>query len=575
MLSEDRVFWPSRGLKTVAYLSPKSSRMTRATQELPNHYRIALAMFLATAALHWPTKDAGFVADFWGWEKLYREQSFWGFWNTFGHTVHQQLPQFFNIVWYRLFGTQGLPWYLLFSLLHAANGYLLYRFLLKTSGMWQLSHGKWVALAGASFFLCSPYIADATVWRVCLHYLLSGGFTLGALLAVSDYLERGHTKVLWWAHGLLLLHYFTLEFALATPLVVHALCFGWWLTQPRETQKPVVVENFLRLITLPQLAITALFFASNKLTFGQWVGHYGESTHLKFNTLQMLAQPFKYLAKYWTFGRHWDHGDKARLFGFIDSERGLWILYGLLLGLVASALWIKRRQHPRLSLGLLCCVMGFLAVFPVSNLHFEWVLFNELDRYGYLASLFFLSTLAMLFSALPGWWKNLPAGAFLLVSLFYLHQTLGWWKDMDDCYKNLLRDFRWYDKKNVCILASADNYKGIWVVRSYRDKPALQYGLELMHHKPLDMQLTEVAQFNMNNNREGITATTDSTGMIRVEFNQWGNWWWKFGRGANNVDNEQYKAVFKGKWFEFTPKNMPPNTTYIYQSGNSWKAVGE
>lgn len=540
-------------------------------------YWIAILFLLGTLAIHWPTHNAGFVADFWGWEQQYRDQSFWAFLSTFGHPVHQQLPQFFNILLFKAFGTWGFPWYFLFCTVHALNGYLLYRFLLKISDLWKMRHGQWLGIIGALFFLFSPYIPDATVWRVCLHYLLSGTFTLGALLYTADYLEHGRKRSLWMAHGLLLLNFFTLELALAIPLLTHALCIGWWLTNPDKTGKPIALRKFLGQMTLPQLLISSLFFLINKLSFGQWVGHYGEATHLKFDLFKMLGQGMKYAAKYASFGRHFEHLYKARLFGFIESPQGLFLCYALLGLALAGTLLYQRRKHPRFSLGVLLFSLGLLATIPVSNLHFEWILFNELDRYGYIASMFFLSALAVLFSAIPGKWKYLPALTFLLISIFFLCKTLLWWRDMDNCYKKLLKDFSWHDKREIIILASADNLKGIWLLRSYREKPALQYALELQQNKPLDIQFYEIAQFNMNSLQDGITATVpdSTTGVIRVEFDQWGNWWWRRGKGASDFENDLFKVVFKGKWYELSLKKEHPDAAFIYQSGDGWKVLSE
>lgn len=553
------------------------AKTTSLMQLEKRDYWIALAMFFGVAAIHWPAHEAGFVTDFLGWEKQYREQSFWAFLSTFGHPVHQQLPQFFNILLYRAFGTWGLPWYLVFSLVHAANGFLLYRFLLKIAGLWEIKTGQWAAMAGALFFLFSPYITDATVWRVCLHYLMSGTFTLGALILTTDYLEQGNKQRLWMAHGLLLLNFFTLELALAIPLLTHALCIGWWLTRPAAQNRAVALPQFIRNMTLPQLGILAFFFGFNKLSFGNWVGHYGEATHLKFDALKMLAQPMKYAAKYFSFGRHFEHADKGRMFGFIESEKGLLVCYGLLAVALLITLWYKRNQHPRLSLGFLLFCLGLLATFPVSNLHFEWVLFNELDRYGYIASLFFLSALAVWFSAIPGQWKNLPAAIFLLISVFFLGKIMFWWQDMDQCYKKLLRDFRWYDKREIYVLATADNFQGIWMMRTYLDKPALHYALELQQNKPLDIHFHEVAQYNMNSLQDGLTVSVPdtATGVIRVEFDQWGNWWWRHGLGANDYQTDDYKAVFKGKWYELTLKGDHKDAAFICQSGDLWKELGK
>jgi len=87
-------------------------------------YLLFALFLLGVLLIHWPSHEAGFVSDFLGWQAAYEKGSWLGIFNFFGYGGHQQVLQFVNYTMYRLFGTAGLPWYLLFCIFHAANGFL-------------------------------------------------------------------------------------------------------------------------------------------------------------------------------------------------------------------------------------------------------------------------------------------------------------------------------------------------------------------------------------------------------------------------------------------------------------------
>ncbi len=543
---------------------------------LRNQYFWATLFFLGTLIVHWPSHNAGFVSDFLGWQAHYRDDSFWDFIKSYGYNGHQQVLQLINSSMYQVFGTAGIPWYILFCAAHTFNGLLLYRFLLKITQLWGTRDGLWIAVTGTAFFLFSPYHPEVTVWRVCLHYMISAACLLGSLLLTIDYLERNNRRALWCAHGLMLLNLFTLELALVIPLLTHAFCLTWWLTRPtrKNDQQPSINWSVLfRFMTLPQIGLWAFYFIFNKLTLGAWVGHYGVERHLKINYLQIFSNALKYEVKYPIFARHFAHPAKAKLFNALSEAHTVYWGYGILAALVLIAVVFRNRLTPKFPIFVMLLGMGLLAALPTAQLHFEWVQYNENDRYGYLTALFVLPALAILFSGLPGSWKYVPATGFMWLSVVLLLRTCGWWGDMERIYRKLLADFQWYDKKEIYVLSLADNYRGIWMFRMYGPQSSLVDALNLVENKHLAANVHELAFFNMNTPQDGVTVTTpDSTGMFRTEFNQWGNWWWRNGIGALDYETDQYKVQFKGKWHELTFKNgRPKDAVFIYQSGDSWK----
>jgi len=535
------------------------------------------AVWLLSLLLHWPARKAGFISDFLGWQKHYRDDPFTDFLHSFGYHGHQQVLQFINAAIYRVFGVPDNAWYFIFSTLHALNTYLLYLFLLRIGRLWEIRHNNWIAAFGAAFFLLSPYHPEVTVWRVCLHYLISAACLLGAMLLTVEYLEGGRRRSLFTAHLLMAINLFTLELALVIPLLTHALCIAWWTIRPTKISlqsRPFPWAHLFRNMTLPQAGLYAAYFILNKLTLGGWVGHYGEERHLQIDSMGFVANPMKYLFKYPMFVRHWPHQLKASFFEALDQPGWLILLYTLLLAGTAVVIFFRERISQRIHLFVFLLWCGLVAALPVASLHFEWTLFNENDRYGYLTALFALPALAILLSFLPLLEKYIPAVLFVLFSAYLQFQTIGWWAEMETVYRKLLDEYQWQDKKEVFVLSLADNYRGIWMYRIYTPESSIADAMDLVKDRKLTGQtLHEVAFYNMNTLSDGITARREANGVIRVEFEQWGNWWWHAGLGARDYETDQYKVEFKGKWYELTLKGEHPDAVFIYQSGDSWKVL--
>lgn len=49
---------------------------------------------------------------------------------------------------------------------------------------------------------------------------------------------------------------------------------------------------------------------------------------------------------------------------------------------------------------------------------------------------------------------------------------------------------------------------------------------------------------------DGVIVIVDSMGILWVEFNQWGNWWWRCGIGMGlGYDIEVYEVDSKGYYY--------------------------
>jgi len=519
--------------------------------------------------LYYPTRQAGFVTDFYGWQTKFNEGSFSDVFTTFGWHANQQVAVFFLYLLYLVFGIHGWGWYLFFSFVHAWNGFIAFKFFKRLLVKFSVKHAAATSAIGALFFLVSPYQAEVLVWRVCVHYLLATLFTLLILTHTLNYLESGNRKFLWQIHLLFLLSLFTLEISLIIPILLIVLVLIWNSTV--RSGKPL--WSYIPQLILPQFAGIGMFFLMNKIILNQWVGHYGAATHFNISFHDIFSNYFRYFFKYLFFTRYLDEPLKTKIFGIAESQTGIDVLLSLfLLGFFACIIFYRHLSNPLRMAGM-SLIMFFVSLTPVITLYMVTLLYGENDRYGYLASIFFWMTLSILLSAITAK-VFYPITALILgVSIFFLVRTNSWWSENSCIYYSLLNDFRWYDKDEVVILNIPDNYRGLYMFRIYNEPSGFKEGLELIRKKPFNGKMREVTQFNMMTPNDGVNVKSDSLNNLTVTFNQWGNWWWWEGIGNSDFDDDQFKVHFDGISYHILFKELQPNYAIIYQVGHKWEEV--
>ena len=148
------------------------------------------------------------------------------------------------------------------------------------------------------------------------------------------------------------------------------------------------------------------------------------------------------------------------------------------------------------------------------------------------------------------------------------------WGQAEDIYASLVRDFRWYDRDEVIILASPDNLKGVSILRIIGQQSGFDEALALRLHHPYTGKMWEVAQFNMEKPTDGVLVERDSSGLLlKTGFRQDGNWWWRNSIGAGDYSNERYTFTMKEWTVETLLKEKHPNTAIIYPVAGRWLEV--
>jgi hypothetical protein len=76
---------------------------------------------------------------------------------------------------------------------------------------------------------------------------------------------------------------------------------------------------------------------------------------------------------------------------------------------------------------------------------------------------------------------------------------------------------------------------------------------------------------------DGVSVKKVSHDTVIVTLNQWGNWWWRSGRGAENYENHLYKVQFDyngcGNCYRLILKDSTVKKTLIYQDGYQLKEL--
>lgn len=541
--------------------------MTVRTKKEFSGWLVLLIFEVVMLVLYAPTLGAGFVTDFIGWQMRYEGGDFADILNCFGYPGLHQLLHLFFFSFYKIFDTQGLPWYLLFCSLHAVNAFALYQLFKKVFHRFSLPAPGEVSLSGALIFLVLPYQSEPVVWMVCLHYLMTALLMMGSLWFALNYLESHRSKFIWLAHLCFVAALFMLEIAFVMPL----LMVVWvWIVSSGIEQSPGRRPLFFRLI-FPQFALLTVYLVLNKLVLGQWVGHYGEQAHLNFPVLQMIGTTFKYLIKYTFFVRYFDHTTKEALFGIFDQA---WLVMALAIaGLISLGLAIVyfKKLSTSLKIAGMLLLLFFLSVAPVSNMYFYTLLYIENDRYGYHGSLFLSMLVALSFFTLPKFMRYPLLIGYIGISVFLTQKTNRWWSESREVYYGLLHDFRWYDRDEVIILNIPDSYQGAYSFRIIDQDSGLADYLRYSIGKEYKGRAIDVLQYNMCEPDASIRVEQVDSNTVKVAFNQWGNWWWRNGIGASNYENDRYRVELLDGAYLLHLKNLHPNTAIIYQVGSRWE----
>lgn len=536
-----------------------------------------ICFWIAVSMLYLPAWKGGFQQDFHGWLQMYTDLDFQKILNR----EFAKIPSFYQLTqlqlygWTWLFGTHPLPWFLLFTALHALNGTILFRFTTRLFADFKLPKAAWISLAGTMLFLFNPSMTEVVLWKAAYHYLIAIQIVLWMLIWTQKFLHHPAGRWPVYAFVLGLLSTLTLEIWYTLPALVFLLIIAYWrgglISAGRNRQA-------LLLFFLPMVLVFVSYLLIYHAYYGFWVAHgaYGYAEDHDF---------FKVVGRVWSYEFHLLFAGRS----FPDAARS-WVYQhlagakvaslGLLAFLVLFATYAYFRfpkASPRFR--IVSLLVGWMVISLLIIIHFLpsplMLVYN--DRYLYFTAVFQFMIMAVLLGSIlpsrPKMWSGIIASLLLLYTSLTAY-TVWQWRQSTKIFWGLQDNFQWQNAPVVLLLNLPTTYKGVGVIVASENDDFGEH-LRIFYHQPNHKNIYDVSGYNMQHPWDGAHVNVLDSTHIKVTLNQWGTWWMMNGLGAKNYENEYFGVEMTDPGHEYllTLKKQPEGMVILYQQGMQWRVV--
>ncbi len=518
----------------------------------------------------WRTVDYGFATDYLGWLNRYREGSWADVITCFGYPGLHQFFHFINYSIYSIFGPDIKSIGIIFILAHANTSYLIYRTLRLLLSEIDEDKGGLISIFTAMLFTISPYGIEVLTWDACLHYIICTALCFGSLNLLLRYVQSNKPHLLILHFLLWILALFTIELALAAPgiFVVYTLFIAC-----KTKIIPFIQGLFFKLIPV-YILLLAGYFILTKYTIGSWVGHYGAEKHLNADPTLLISTFMKYLSKLVLLSHHWSFSWKENWYTLLDQPVWTWSVFSAIVGFFIFFFIIKKQEF-RLYIFPLSFISFAVALLPVLNLYFLWVVPYENDRYSYFAAphfyLFASASIIYLF-------KNryfFPYVFYITIHGILLGRMTDTAKQAGSVTNGLVKNFEFYDHPEIVFLCIPENLNGAYLFRDYSDTNiTFNETLDWLKKGKSYKGITHnIAQFNLTSQLDSVTVQVIDSTKLKVNIASWGTWFWRKGQGLSSFENNDFKVTTGDLYFILEDKKPERNRLYLYTSGNEWKSI--
>ncbi len=519
--------------------------------------------------IYYPIRKAGIIMDYIGWLYQYEAGSYSDVINSFGYKGLHQVFHLFNYSIYRLVGADPIGQYIIFSLSHGIVVFAFFILIRELARIHKLKHANSIVLFTVLLFLISPYHIEVVTYKACYHYMLVSIFIYTSYYYLLRYYESRNKYFLIAHHFLFVLSLFTLELSLAAPFIY--ISYSIYYVYDKKSND--WLKLFMR-TGLVQLGLLLLYFSLNNLILGDWVGHYGASTHLDIKLENIFGTGLKYFAKQIFLIHFLPFNTKQFIYESLSKPIVYLSLAGLFITIFGWFIYrfYKLKANNRL-LGL-AVLNFFMAIFPIVTLYFMYMFWYSNDRYGYLASSFLYFSIVLALYNLPKIWRRIILYSYIVLNIYLFGKLSISVYEGTKIHQSLLEDFRWYDAEEVVILSLPYNYQGMYMFVDYTEV-ANEFREALYWHlgKHMDKPMYGISQFNMMSPDDKIGVEIIDSTKLKVMIGQGGSWFWSKGYGFTNFDNKEFKGEIHGWYYILDIKNQVPGRVYIYTDGDKWKEV--
>lgn len=516
--------------------------------------------FFSCLLVYWRAKAGVFTFDSLDVIRLFDELGVGGFAVNFRDISVR--PFLFLVLYsgYAWFGLNEAASLIFCSVLHSFNAVMLTWFI---SNATAYKKKRTLSILAGLIFLFLPYHTEVVVWAVGNQYTILLSFLWIMIWSIMRYVTTDDRKFIALHIVCFIPAVFTHELSFVFPAII--LCVATFCL-PYSKKIPILkLAGGMMVFFLP------LYLCINKLVLGVWIGHYGADIHTQIHFSQMAGTYVSYLLKITLLTNWWRPDIRDACYLFVQ-QHAYFFLFLILFTLSIVLLYKLRHKAAGYVVFLFAGFTGL--VIPVLNLYFvPWIPIHG-DRLGYLPAAFLVGGVLLVFNHINQKIAVAVGIVWLAGSLFFLNKNISSWQQAGEVMHELQTTFPNPGNRPVYILAKADNFRGAYMYRCRVSFPFAER-LRILHHRDYTAQTEEVYGFNMLSAEDGMEATVLDSTTIKLEFKQWGNWWWRNTLGATNLDTDNYYTTIDewGHSFQIHFKRKPKNAIYLYQSGKLWKKV--
>ena len=534
-------------------------------------------LWILVFLLYLPAAKAGFVADFSGWLDQVRNHSFLEHINRtnyHGRSLYQ-FTQLATWVFYQVFGTNEWLWHLLFISIHVFNCILLFIFCNRLMIGYGVAKSKEVAFLGVTLFSISPYLSETLIWEPSYHFLQGLCFVLLVLNWSVRFIETGRKKYLAYAAFSYFLSTFSLEIFYITPWLL--LLLGLLYNPNKLSNKLLIRQAFVSLF-LPFLVLFLTHLVIFKLVYGGWVAHIASEV-VASSPFNSLGKPAKYLFHLLFFGRFLPDSARHTIYSFLDSGKGLWLFYTLLVVALCYLIVRLKKLGGSGKFVLLITLYMLVALALLVPLWFGDSFYVSFDRYLYFTGAFFYLLLALaLFNIRYKYLKQGILFVFVLASLRFTILVSRYWGKSARVIKGMMDTTPYAEKRTLLLLNLPEVMDGVPMIGAETESEyKLLYNL-LHPSNQINAPVYDVVAYNMIAPTDGAHVRVINDNTIQVTLNQWGEWWWFAQRGAMNYENDAYKVNIleygnTGAAYSIELKKPASDFILLFQTGCMLKTV--
>ena len=247
--------------------------------------------YIVTLIFYFPSRYAGFLTDFIGFEAAYNKCGFIHYYDCSLMPNLRYVQHLFSYLLCKTVGAGTIYWYILYCFFHALSAYLGYLVVKRLLTTYSIENDGKIAFASAILFLISPYQAEVVVWRVCIQYcFVSIALSLNILILLSYLTEQKIWKPLL-AFLIFGISIFSLEqaAAISISLLVIAVIIN---------RNKYILKKSIALFVVPQVLFVGFYFLLSKLMYHKWIMHYGAATFEHILSFKTYSKFFSYCFKY-------------------------------------------------------------------------------------------------------------------------------------------------------------------------------------------------------------------------------------------------------------------------------------